>query len=254
MSSKAPARRPGPPNRVRGAAGFQARIKGAELADLVQMECLSGSRCAVRVTSDEHVGYLFFRGGHLVHALARSLVGEAAAMEMLAWDEGTFEPAEGEWPARDSITCSWQSLLLRSAQARDEEDRGSVVALHEDDRPTNKPPPLSVVESIEFEVTPIQVGGHSLRTEDFQFFLRMNRQGGIVAAQGGTQEFADIAAYAFRLAQLIGDGLGIERFVAMDCTFRDGRCFIMLEDDGDVVALMPRATADSSALRQLFKL
>jgi Domain of unknown function (DUF4388) len=253
MSLKAPAHREGPPSGVRG-SGFQARLKGANLADLVQMECLSGSKRVVRVTSGDQIGYLFFRTGHLVHALARSLIGEAAALEMLSWDEGTFEPAERDWPATGTISCNWQSLLLRAAQARDEKAAGSVIALHADGRPKSKPPPLPIGESIEFDVTPIQVAGHTLRSEDFQLFLRMNRDGGVVAGQGSAREFADIAAYALRLAQLIGEGLGIERFVAMECTFKEGGCFIVLEDNGEVVALKPQATTDASSLRHLFKL
>jgi hypothetical protein len=253
MSLKAPAHRDGPPSGVHG-SGFQARIKGANLADLVQMECLSGSKRAVRVTSGDLVGYLFFRGGNVVHALARSLMGEAAALEMLGWDEGTFDPAERDWPSKDSISCNWQSLLLRAAQARDEKLAGSVVVLHADGRAKSKPPPAPVGESIEFDVTPIQVGGHTLRSEDFQLFLRMNRDGGVIASQGGTQEFADVAAYALRLAQLIGDGLGIERFMAMECTFKEGRCFLVVEASGEVVALKPRPQTDSSSLRDLFNL
>jgi hypothetical protein len=253
MSLKAPAHRDGPPSGVRG-SGFQARIKGANLADLVQMECLAGSKRAVRVTSGDLVGYLFFRGGQVVHALARSLIGEAAALEMLGWDEGTFDPAERDWPSKDSITCNWQGLLLRAAQARDESLAGSVVVLHADGRAKSKPPTPPVGESIEFDVTPIQVAGHTLRSEDFQLFLRMSRDGAVIASQGGTQEFADIAAYALRLAQLIGDGLGIERFVAMECTFKEGRCFIVVEDGGEIVALKPRPQTDASSLRELFKL
>jgi hypothetical protein len=253
MSVKSPTHRDAPSSSVRG-SGFQARIKGANLADLVQMECLAGSRRVVRVTSGDQVGYLFFRTGHLVHALARSLIGEAAALEMLGWDEGTFEQAERDWPARDSIACSWQSLLLRAAQERDEKDAGSVVVLHADGRPKSKPPPLPIGENIEFEVTPIQVAGHTLRSEDFQLFLRMNRDGIVLASHGSSQEFADIAAYALRLAQLIGDGLGIERFVAMECTFKEGRCFLVLEDSGELVALKPRTNTDTSSLRELFKL
>jgi hypothetical protein len=71
-------------------------------------------------------------------------------MEMLGWDEGTFEPAERDWPARDSITCNWQSLLLRAAQARDEREAGSVVALHADGRPKTRQSPSPIGESIEF--------------------------------------------------------------------------------------------------------
>ena len=207
------------------------------------------------MTSGDQVGYLFFRGGNVVHALARSLIGEPAAIEMLGWDEGTFEPAERDWPAKDSIGCSWQSLLLRAAQLRDERDAGIVVALHHDGRAKSaKPPPLPLGESIEFDATPVRVAGHTLRSEDFALFLRMNADGAVLAAEGSSQEFADMAAYALRLAQLIGDGLGIENFVAMDCTFKEGRCFIVLEESGDVVALKPRAHTDVTSLRALLKL
>jgi hypothetical protein len=253
MSLKVPTRRDGPPSGVRG-SGFQARIKGANLADLVQMECLAGSERVVRVTSGDQVGYLFFRAGQLVDALARSLSGEAAALEMLGWDEGTFEPADRDWPTRDSITCSWQSLLLRAAQARDERDAGSVVALHADGRSRSPSAPFPLGESIEFAVTPIRVAGHTLRREDFELFLRTNRDGVVVASDGSTEEFADIAAYAVRLAELIGDGLGIDRFIAIECTFAEGRCFIVLEEGGEIVAMKPRPETDSTSLRELLRL
>lgn len=146
------------------------------------------------------------------------------------------------------------SGLLPAAQARDETDAGSVGAQHADGRPRTKPPQAPIGESIEFHVTPIHVAGHTLRSEDFELFLRMNRDGAIVASEGSGQEFGDIAAYALRLAQLIGAGLGIERFVAMECTFKEGRCFIVLEDSGESVAMKPRAQTDSSSLRELLRL
>jgi hypothetical protein len=56
------------------------------------------------------------------------------------------------------------------------------------------------------------------------------------------------------LTELIGTQLGAERFVAMECTFKSGRCFIILETNGDVVALRPNATSDVGALRNLLGL
>ena len=50
--------------------------------DLVQMECLAGSRGVVRVTSGDRVGHLYFRGGAVVYALIESATGEGAALEM----------------------------------------------------------------------------------------------------------------------------------------------------------------------------
>ncbi len=236
--------------------GFQAQIKGASLGDLVQMECLAGAHRAVRVTSGTHVGYLYFRGGAVVHAVARSQVGELAALDILSWSEGSFEPADREWPAKETVTCGWQSLLLRAAQARDERAAQSVVALRADARgvrakPASIPP---ATEAAEFQATPLEVRGQVLRGEDFEVVLRLYPDGAISVHRGGSQDFADIVAYACRLTELIGTQLGVEGFMAMECSFKSGRCFVVLETNGDVVALRPRASSDLTGLRNLLGL
>jgi hypothetical protein len=238
-----------------GRTGFQAHIKGASLGDLVQMECLAGAHRAVKVTSGGNVGYLYFRGGAVVHATARASIGETAALEILSWSDGSFEPVEREWPIKESVTCGWQSLLLRAAHARDERAAQSVVALRADARPARPKAALTPLpESVEFQATPIEIAGHVLRSEDFQLALRLDADGGLVFNRGGTEDFADIVAYACRLSELIGTRLGAESFVAMECAFKTGRCFIVLEKNGDVVALRPHATSDVSALRGLLGL
>jgi hypothetical protein len=252
MTPKASSETGAPPSEVR--TGFQAQIKGASLGDLVQMECLAGAHRAVRVTSGANVGYLFFRGGAVVHAVARALVGEAAALEILSWSDGSFEPVERDWPAKETVACGFQSLLLRAAQARDERAAPSVVALRADPRGARPKTPPPIAESVEFQATPLEVAGHVLRGEDFQVVLRLDADGAIVLNRGGSQDFADIVAYACRLAELIGTQLGAERLMAMECTFKSGRCFIVVEPNGDVVTLRPHANSDGAALRNLLGL
>jgi hypothetical protein len=232
-------------------SGFVAHIKGASLCDLVQMECLSGVKRVVRVVSANHLGHFYFRNGQLVHAMTRSMTGEAAALEMLAWNEGTFEPVEREWPAKESLTCTWQSLVLRAAQARDERHAQRVVALRDDARPRDSGP-VDIGEIMELHATPLEIGGHVFRSEDFEVIVRLSAGGAVAVNQGGSQDFADVVAYACRLTALIGSPLGIERFVAMECVFKQGRCFVIAESDGGIVALRPRPTADSASIRELF--
>jgi hypothetical protein len=239
-------------------AGFQGQIAGASLSDLVQMECLAGSRGAVRVASGDHVGHLFFRGGNVVYALTGSLTGEEAALEMLKWHEGTFQSVEREWPVRDSISCSWQALVIRAAHARDEVAAGlheskpvqTIVTVRADTVPRALPSP-DALDSLDFDSTPIEVAGHTLRGEDFAWVLRLSSTGTLILSQGATQDFADVAAYACRLSELVGMLLGVERFLAMECTFRRGRCFVVLEEDGQVVALGPRPSIDPGPIREL---
>jgi hypothetical protein len=216
------------------------------------MECLAGSRRVVRVASGSNVGYLFFRSGAVVHAIARSAVGEAAAFEVLLWNDGSFEPVDREWPIKESISCTWQSLLLRAAQMRDERHAPTVVSLRGDLRTKATKPLLG--ESMEFDATPIEVAGHVLRSEDFQLILRLNPDGSIALNHGASQDFADIVAYACRLSELIGACLGAEHFAAMECTFKSGRCFVVRESGGEVVALRPRPAADSNMIASLLGL
>ena len=42
-----------------------------------------------------------------------------------------------------------------------------------------------------------------------------------------------------RLTQLAGELLGIEGFAALECTFKEGRCFVFVESNGDTVVLRP---------------
>jgi len=234
--------------------GFQARIKDASLSDLVQMGCLAGSKLVVRVASGNSVGYLYFRDGSVVHAVTPGSSGEGSVIEMLGWSGGTFEPAEREWPTKETISCSGQTLLLHAAQAQDEKESKSAVALRAGPARTHGTDPAPAPERIELAAASLQVAGHPLRSEDLQLFLRMNREGIVVESRGSTSELADIAAYALRLAQLIGEQLGLERFAAMECAFKQGRCFIVLQGDGDVVAIEPRPSADSSSLREMLGL
>src|SRR5262249_32368762 len=108
-------------------SGFLASLHGANIGDLVQMECLALSHRAAKITTKNDTGYLYFSGGQIVHAETANLVGEPAAMEILSWDDGTFEPCVRTWPADESIQCSWQSLLMRAVHARDERNANLQV-------------------------------------------------------------------------------------------------------------------------------
>src|SRR5450432_2998641 len=118
------------------ASGFRARLEGLSLFDLVQMECLARSRRVVRVASTGRVGYLFFQGGEIFHATTKNLVGEGAALEMLEWTDGTFEPCNIAWPEKGTVKMGWQNLLLGAATSKDEHSAGKLVHL-----PSRRPAP-----------------------------------------------------------------------------------------------------------------
>ena len=251
------------------AVGFRAQISGASLWDLVQMECLSRSRQVIRISGEGGVGYLYFAEGRVVHAVTSKLVGEAAALEILAWTNGLFQPCERAWPAAGTIETSCEGLILRLAKRRDEAATNLVAF------PARAPTPVAGAapadddqfEEIEIEelheegemrapingdqpAPPTAIGGRADLTSDFPVMLRLGPGGSIVKNKGASEEMAGVVAYAHRLGQLAGELLGLEPFVALECVFADGRLLMFDEDNGDIVALRPRGDTNLQPLRE----
>ena len=241
------------PNTLRE-SGFRANLHGASLADLVQMECLSGRERVMRVCSGGEVGYLFFRAGQLVHAVSRRGVGETAALEILRWNDGTFEPCSAGWPERDSISSSWQNLLLIAAQHRDDSGRHNLVAFPGARAPgarSSSPPPASVTPASSSSMLEASVSSEPApMLAQVRAAVRIDQGGNVVSSKGDASELSQIAAYAARLAELVGDGLGMQGLVSVEVTQQRTRTLIYKEKTGNTFALSAAPDADLSQVRE----
>jgi hypothetical protein len=268
-------------------AGFRASLSGAALPDLVQMECLALTEGSFRVISGGQVGYLFFQRGQLTHALVDDLSGEDAALEILEWQRGTFEPCRVAWPEQPTITMNWQNLLLMSARQRDESGRRRLTAVPDrdrDDRETSTnmrsltpppkpsrsipgpasatrpastlPPPVrdtsrdTQPSALHAEASPLSTPPAHLD----QAFVRLDAEGNVVASRGDVEELSQVASYAARLSELIGDALGMTSFSGLESTHEAGRHVIHVDAERGVVALRAPLSADLSAIRKKFDL
>jgi len=238
--------------------GFRVSLEGATLPDFVQMECLAQSSRVFRVTSGHRIGYLFFNKGQMIHALTGDDVGEAAALEILKWRDGTVEPCSVGWPDTPTIHSTWQNLLLLSAQARDESGRHKLVSFPKNRAATvttatgtlrSDMPKLAKREEPPMSAPP---SSQSLSLAQFQAFVRLDPAGNVVSAKGDSEELAPVAAYTARLAELIGNMLGMEGFSSLECGFPNGRVFLHRERSGNLVALKVPADAEVGALRERF--
>jgi hypothetical protein len=262
--------------------GFRAQLNGASLWDLVQMECLTRSRAVIRVSGDAGVGYLYFAEGRVVHAATSRLIGEPAALEILSWTNGVFQPCDRAWPASLTIETSCEALILRLAKWRDEAasnlvafparavaaggDAGGGGGIAGGGGGGGSQDGYAQFEEIEIEelqeegtmrapttidqpASPTVIGRADL-TADFPVVLRLAAGGAIVKNKGGNEDLAGVVAYAQRLGQLAGELLGIDPFVAMECTFAEGRFLIFCEENGDTVALRPRGETNLQPLRE----
>lgn len=223
--------------------GFAASLNAASLADLVQLECLSGTTCVARISAEDEVGYLYFRGGRIVHAVSASNIGEAAALEILGWEAGSFEMCNAGWPDSDSIHAPFQSLLMRVAQARDEGARDNLLRFPNTN--TKPPPPQRPPLASDTEEATPPSGVTKVRAA-----ARLDAHGEVRMAKGqGSRELADSAALAVRLSRLIGDSLGLEGLASVEATSTDQRVLLLLESDGGVLALRAPMDVDLSSLR-----
>jgi hypothetical protein len=246
-----------PPTTMRE-SGFRGSVHGASLADLVQMECLSGRERVMRVCSESEVGYLFFRGGQIVHAVTRRGIGESAALEILRWNDGTFEPCSAGWPDRDSIGSSWQNLVLLAAQHRDESGRHNLVAFPGprssgaravSSTPPTAPPPRPVPSSSRPEAR-VNSESSAPMLAQVRAAVRIDPSGNIVSSKGDAGDLGQVAAYAARLAELIGDGLGMQGLVSVEVTQQRSRTLIYREKTGNTFALSAAPDADLSQVRE----
>jgi hypothetical protein len=247
--------------------GFSAQLKGVGLWDLVQMECLARSRVVVRVTGEGGVGYLYFDRGRVMHAATAHYAGERAALEILSWNNGSFQACERPWPDRETIGTTHEALILQAAKLKDESsnlvhfpgrtappvvtdgggDDMEMVELNESNGLNNEGGTRDMRGSNMDDAAPppvrSEVGG------DFPVAMRLSLSGAVVSNRGGTEQLAETVAYAQRLMQLAGDLMGIDDFIALECTFTSRRCVIFMEENGDIVALWPRPEANLQPLR-----
>jgi uncharacterized protein DUF4388 len=235
--------------------GFRVSLEGATLPDFVQMECLAQTSRVFRITSGHRIGYLFFNKGQMIHALSGDHLGEAAALEILRWRDGSVEPCSVGWPDAPTIQSTWQNLLLLSAQARDESGRHKLVSLSGKRSATatgtlrSNAPELVKKEEASMSAPP---SSQSPSRAHFKAFVRLDPAGNVVSAKGEAEELAPVAAYTARLAELIGNMLGMEGFSSLECSFAKDRVFLHRERSGNLVALKVPAEADASALRERF--
>jgi predicted regulator of Ras-like GTPase activity (Roadblock/LC7/MglB family) len=80
--------------------------------------------------------------------------------------------------------------------------------------------------------------------------VRIDPAGNVVSAKGDAAELSQIAAYAARLAELVGDGLGMQGLVSVEVTQQRTRTLIYKEKTGNTFALSAAPDADLSQVRE----
>jgi hypothetical protein len=226
--------------------GFSANLNSSSLADLVQLQCLSGSTSVARVSSGDDIGYLYFRDGRVVHAMSPSNIGEDAAMEM----------CNAGWPEKESIHGTFQGLLLRAAQQRDESSHRNLLRFP---RPAGTPAVVDTAAAEPYELVPDSRRRPTSSPTPpaagprVQAVVRLDANGVTLTAKGnGANELADASALSVELARLIGEALALEELVAIEALTTRQRTLVIRERTGGLVAVRAPLEVDLSAVRERY--
>ncbi|OPZ58631.1 MAG: Sporulation initiation phosphotransferase F [Deltaproteobacteria bacterium ADurb.Bin510] len=100
--------------------GFNGSMSGLQLADLIQMNCLSQITTALEVKKDDREGTIYFEDGQITHARVDTLEGEEALFTILSWQSGSFRFLGGQKADHRTIEANWEYLLIEGMRKADE--------------------------------------------------------------------------------------------------------------------------------------
>src|SRR4030067_3603463 len=83
--------------------GFQGKLVGLQLTDIIQMNCLSRLTTVLTITRDGERGIIYLNEGEIIHAECGEQKGTDAFYKILRWHEGEFVSNIGAAPPVQTI-------------------------------------------------------------------------------------------------------------------------------------------------------
>src|SRR4030065_2120859 len=100
--------------------GFQGKVFGLQLTDIIQMNCLSRLTTALIITRDGERGVIYLNEGEIIHAECGEQKGTDAFYKILSWQEGEFVSNIGDTPPLQTIYQNWEHLLVEGMRRNDD--------------------------------------------------------------------------------------------------------------------------------------
>lgn len=100
--------------------GFQGRLVGLQLTDVIQLNCLSRLTTAITITRDGEKGIIYLNEGEIVHAECGEQKGPEAFYKILSWQEGEFSSHIGVTSPIQTIYQNWEHLLVEAMRRNDD--------------------------------------------------------------------------------------------------------------------------------------
>jgi CheY-like chemotaxis protein len=108
----------------------KGRVENISLSSFLQLLEIERKTCTLSVTSGEHAGRLYFRGGTLVGAQlagdpSEGLTDQAAALEIVTWEHADIEIADGCPALGEELEGGLRFLLMEGMRLKDERERNA---------------------------------------------------------------------------------------------------------------------------------
>jgi CheY-like chemotaxis protein len=100
--------------------GFQGKVFGLQLTDIIQMNCLSRVTTALTLTKDSEKGVIYLNEGEIVDAECGEERGTDAFYKIMSWQEGEFVSNIGIVSPLQTIHQSWEHLLVEAMRKNDD--------------------------------------------------------------------------------------------------------------------------------------
>jgi CheY-like chemotaxis protein/predicted regulator of Ras-like GTPase activity (Roadblock/LC7/MglB family) len=126
----------------------QGHIKGITLGTFLQFMEMERKTCTLTVTSNEHIGRLYFLEGELINAKSETMEGEQAAYEIIGWDETEIEINYSCENKTKAITSPLSFVLMESYKIKDEASK----QLEEQETKDIEEKGIDMIEEIDFLV------------------------------------------------------------------------------------------------------
>jgi DNA-binding response OmpR family regulator len=99
---------------------FNATLRNVTPMDILQFKCLAGDTTVIEFRSGSHAGTIHLHRGEVVHAQTGGVKGIKALTEIMSWKRGKVVELPVAANVERTINCSWQTLLMDTAQRLDE--------------------------------------------------------------------------------------------------------------------------------------
>ncbi|MEY2410094.1 MAG: two-component system, chemotaxis family, protein-glutamate methylesterase/glutaminase [Verrucomicrobiota bacterium] len=100
--------------------GFRGVLRQVGLQDVLQMECLARHSVVLHIRAESVDGKVFVKDGQIIHAQCADRKGEEAFNQLLSLTGGEFDLLKFSQPPEQTISGSWEFLLMEAARQRDE--------------------------------------------------------------------------------------------------------------------------------------